>query len=190
MQANSCALTKLSSLDAPFCRHDPQSGPPNEVAKLGRRQSCAFRRATLPAVQTTMPTVDDKPADETGAAADDLLDLNTAVRISATSPGSRLGLDSPTQRVTYVILETQQCASHQYHARHVCNAQMALFLRGYPADAEAAENKAVIRVKYDVAQALAQQILATKEVRAAVVWGTHRFSGCDRHYLPKALPQC
>jgi hypothetical protein len=44
---------------------------------------------------------------------------------------------------------------------------MALFLRGYPADAEAEENAAIIRVKYDVAQALAQQITASKEVRAA-----------------------
>ena len=44
---------------------------------------------------------------------------------------------------------------------------MALFLRGYPADAEAEENTAIIRVKYDVAQALAQQITASKAVRTA-----------------------
>ena len=58
-------------------------------------------------------------------------------------------------------------AAKLLHPRRVFeHAQMVLFRRSYPVDTAAEENAAVIRVKYDVAQALAQQITLNKQVRS------------------------
>ena len=60
-------------------------------------------------------------------------------------------------------------AVYRRQTRACFHVQTALFRRMYPADAAAEENAAIIRVKYDVAQALAQQITANKQVRCVTV---------------------
>ena len=154
--------------------------------RLGRRHSRASRRATAPeheAAASTLPA-NDSQAEETGIVADDLMDQNKAVRRTAYQQEFVAAWDLCPCHATGMLLS--MCVQ-LFRLEH--KAQMAMFLRGYPADVEAEENAAIIRVKYDVAQALAQQITASKEVRAASLSATHCFGWVRLLLHPDQHPQ-